>query len=152
MELPGLRKIVVLGLAVVACDASSIPGPPADLEFAAVTSSCGPADGPAVEIFLVPEAMSALPPQTPYVRVMVWRSLAELDGQRWELTGSDAEGGAWHHPTENEFELATYGVLIVNRVTADQTVEGEVNLVFPSGRHVWGGFKAIWFSANRGCI
>ena len=152
MKLTGLGKLIVAGLALGACDASRIPGPPADLEFAAVTNTCGPADGPAVEIYLVPESMSALPAPTPYVRVMVWRSLEELDGQRWELTGPDSEGGAWHHPTANEFEIATYGVLVVNSISADSTVEGEVNLLFPSGRHVWGGFRAVWFSTNRGCI
>lgn len=152
MKLPGLRKLVVVCLAVVACDYSRISAPPADFEFAAITNSCGPADGPAVTIYLVPEPMESLPAPTPHVRFYVARSIEELEDQRWELSGPDAEGAAWYHPTANEFEIATYGALIVNSVSADLTVRGEVNLVFPSGRHIWGGFTARWFSTNIGCI
>ena len=57
MNLPGLRKLVLVGLALVGCDSFGVTGPPRGLEHAAITNSCGPADGPAVEIFLVPESM-----------------------------------------------------------------------------------------------
>ena len=91
-----------------------------------------------------------MPPQTPYVRDYIARSVEELDGRRWEI-GPNSEGGAWYHQTATEFEIATWGVLAVNSVSEDLTVEGEVNLVFPSGRHVWGEFRAIWFTSNRLC-
>jgi len=75
MKLFCLLKLAVIGFAVAGCDSSNTLGPPPDLEYAAVTRTCGPADGPAVEIFLVPAPMQSLAPQTPYARMYVAQPL-----------------------------------------------------------------------------
>ena len=153
MKLSRPEILLVIGFLIAGCDSLRIAGTPRGLEYAAVTNSCGPTDGPAVEIFLVPEPMESLDqvPPTPYVRFSVARPLDELEGRRLALTGPESEGGAWYHTSANEFEIATYGVLTVLSVAADSTVRGEVNLMFPGGRHVWGGFRATWFDTDRRC-
>lgn len=145
-------KLAVIGFAVAGCDSSNTLGPPPDLEYAAATNTCGPLGESAVEIFLVPAPMQSLAPQTPYARMSVVQPLKNLEGRTWQLAGPDAEGGAWYHPTANDIEIATWGVLTVTSVTADSTIEGNVHLVFPSGRNVSGEFRATWFNTNRLCL
>ena len=127
----------------MAC-ANGISAPPAGFTHAAATSACGPADGPAVAIYLTRDPVTSLPPTTPYVRVYVWQSVSALIGRPWLLAGSKSEGGAWFHSAANNYEFVTSGYMIARSVSSDNTIEGEVNITFPNAGRVRGGFRAVW--------
>jgi hypothetical protein len=135
----------------VACASDGIPGPPAGLAHAAATSACGPADGPAVTIYLSHAPVESLEPPAPYVRIYIWQPLDRLAGRSWVVAGDEAEGSAWLHPVARDNEVATSGRVRVNVVTSDNTIEGLADLTFPSAGRVRGGFRAVWLPRTVLC-
>jgi hypothetical protein len=149
---PFLRRLTPwsIVLSAVACGAE-LAEPPTGFAFAAGTPDCGPADGPAVSIYLAGSPVEALEPTAPYARVYVWHAASELEGREWALTGAASEGSAQFVATTGDFEAATAGTLTVVAVRADHTIEGEVDLTFPTVGRVRGGFTAIWLPRTVMC-
>ena len=135
----------------LACTDNGISAPPAGFTHAAATRTCGPADGPAVAIYLSPNAIESLEPTTPFVRIYVAEAVNILAGRTWSLAGSGSEGGAWFNASFAPSEVATRGLMTVSSVGSDNTVEGSVDLTFPSG-HIHGGFHALWRPNNIVCV
>ena len=128
----------------MACGGSGISAPPVGFTHAIATHMCGPADGPAVAIYLARDPVTSLQPTTPYVRIYVWQPASALAGRAWLLVGSKSEGGAWFHSTGSDYEFATGGYAIVSSVSSDNTIEGKVNITFPNAGRIRGGFRAVW--------
>lgn len=146
----------LLGVLPTACTSGDIPEPARSLAargltYAAATRACGPADGPAVEIYLAPAPVESLEPAAPYVRIYVWQPLDGLAGRSWILGGGEPEGSAWFHSSATEYEVAARGTVTVNRVTSDSTVEGSADLTFANAGRVRGGFRAVWISNSVLC-
>lgn len=120
------------------------------MTHAAATLACGPADGPATAIFLARDSIEVLEPAYPYVRVMIWQPLAHLSGGSWRIVNSDTAAAALYISAPNQFEAASGGGVTVHRVGADFTIEGELDLWFPS-RRVAGEFRAAWVSRAVVC-
>jgi hypothetical protein len=127
----------------MACAADGISGPPFRFTHAAATFACGPADGPAVAIYLTPDPVTVLEPATPFVRIYVAQPVNALAAGPWILAGSKAEGAAWFQSADGE-EAATIGYMIVSFVSADKTIEGTVDVTFPNAGRIRGGFHAVW--------
>jgi len=146
------RHVTALGvaLALVAACASDGPLPPPEgFQHATATRTCGPADGPAVAIYLVTAPTAALEPPAPHVRINVWQSVSDLAGGMWEV---DADSAAAVYVTApGEFEAASDGWIRVRAVGADTVLEGSVDLSFPDAGRVAGGFRAVWISAAPLC-
>src|SRR6267142_1138958 len=68
------------------CNGDGISGPPPGLPFATATRSCGPADGPAVSIYLSrnPESVTPTPP---FVILHINEPLEQLAGRSWTVGG-----------------------------------------------------------------
>jgi hypothetical protein len=136
----------------MACAADGISGPPFRFTHAAATFACGPADGPAVAIYLTPDPVtSSLEPATPYVRMYIAQPLSALSGRMWILAGSKAQGGAWFHSSGSNSEIATIGYLLATSVSPDNTIEGTVDVTFPNAGRFQGGFHAVWVPSNVLC-
>ena len=144
-----LRPLLILAISA-ACSSNGIPGPATELH-AVAARTCGPADGPAVEIYLSRAPIESLEPPAPYHRVAVWQPLDHLAGRSWSLAPDDGEGGAWSHPTATELEIATGGTATVTAVRPDSTVEGSVDVTFPSGTRLRGTFRAPWHPRQMLC-
>jgi len=140
---------VVAGAA--ACGADDIPAPPEGLTHALGTRSCGPADGPAVAIYLAAAPVAALEPAAPYVRIDVWEAVDRLTTQAWVLDAGSTTGIASHYSSAGAFEVATSGRIVVTAVDRDTTLVGTVDLDFPSAGRVRGGFRAVWVSSAPLC-
>jgi hypothetical protein len=134
---------------VVACASDGPLPPPEGFQHAAATRACGPADGPAVAIYLVTAPAAALVPPAPYVRINVWQSVSDVEGGSWEVGGDAAAAAYFTAP--NDFEVASDGWIRIQVVGADTTVEGSVDLTFPNAGRVAGGFRAVWISAAPLC-
>jgi hypothetical protein len=127
----------------LACAADGISGPPFRFTHAAATFACGPADGPAVAIYLTPNPVTSLAPTAPFVRIYVAQSVNALAAGPWILAGSKAQGGAWFQSAASE-EAAAIGYMIVSSVSVDKTIEGTVDVTFPNAGRIQGGFHAVW--------
>jgi hypothetical protein len=131
-----IARFAALSIATVisaSCDGALAP--PRDLVHAAVTRSCAPNDGPAVTIYLS---------QTPYLQINVWQPLASLGGRPWSVGSGSSEGSATFVAVSANPETATTGTVTVHSVSADNHVEGTVDVIFPKSGRIHGGFQAIW--------
>jgi len=151
MPLIRLMSVSMVVCFSMACAADGISGPPFRFTHAAATFACGPADGPAVAIYLTPNPVTSLEPTTPFVRIYVAQSVNALAAGPWILAGSKAEGGAWFHSAASE-EAATIGYMIVSSVSADKTIEGTVDVSFPNAGRIRGGFHAVWVPNTVVCV
>lgn len=138
-------------VAAIACTTGGIADVPTGLPHAAARPSCGPADGPAVEILLASEPLGPSAPTSPYVRIYIWQSRDQLTQRLWRMSGDDPGGSASYHTSASDFSTATDGVVRVSAVDADETVRGWVDLRFENGRQIRGGFRAVWIPAAPLC-
>ncbi|MHB1095268.1 MAG: hypothetical protein ACYC3F_03770 [Gemmatimonadaceae bacterium] len=152
MRVGKLVLIVVAMLIVAGCNSDEALSPPAGLAHAAATRSCGPADGPAVAIYLAPESIIAtLEPATPYIRIDVWKGADALFGT-WSLSPTSAHGAAARFQVAlGSIESATGGTVVVSAVGRDSTITGSVDLQFPSSGRVHGAFSARWIARTFLC-
>lgn len=137
-------SFAVLVAFAMACS-GGITSPPIGYTHAAATFACGPADGPAVAIYLSPNPVTSLEPSGPYVRVYIDQAVEQVAGKGFPI-GDGSLAAAWFQTSSNNFETATTGYIITQSVSADKTVEGTVDLNFPNAGHVHGGFHAAWIS------
>jgi hypothetical protein len=150
MSVLRLRRSLPILVVALACSSDDVPGPTTDL-YAVATAACGPADGPAVGIYLAHAPVESLEPPAPYFRVYIWEWLDRLGGRSWSLGPNEGKGGAWFHPTATDFEIATRGTVTVTAVRPDSTVEGRADLTFPGGTRLSGTFRAGWRSRQMLC-
>jgi hypothetical protein len=138
-------SVLFVGMTLGACDLSGIAGAPRAFEHAAVTRACGPADGPAVGIYLASDPVQLTDPPMPHVRIYLWDyGVQDLEGRMLSVGENSPNGAAWFHTSANNFEIAEAGVVRIDEVHADNSVEGSVNILFPGGRRVWSGFRATF--------
>jgi len=136
-------SLVAAGITFGSCDSSGILGTSTAFEHSAVTPACGPADGPAVAIYLAAAPVQLPDPPMPHVRIYLWDyGVQDLEGRTLTVGENSANGGAWYHASANVYELASAGVVRIDEVHPDNSVEGSVSIVFPSGRRVLTGFRA----------
>ena len=147
-----MRLGIAAGIAAATVGCSDTFAPPEGLDFAAATRSCGPADGPAVVIYLASERIESLDPSAPFVRVYVDQSLETLAGRSWLLAGVNANGAAWYYSSATEFEVATIGGMRVEKVEEDNTIVGLVDLIFPDAGRIRGEFRAVWVPNTVICV
>jgi hypothetical protein len=140
------RSLSVLLLAgfIAGCSDDSAPLEPLrELPYAVATPSCGPADGPAVLIYLASMPIEALQPVAPFVQVNILRSITELDaGSVIQISESISDANAWFRGSGVERQ-ATGGEVGVTSRTTD-TLAGYIDLRFTDGAPLRGSFAATW--------
>jgi len=151
MSLIRLMSVSMVISFSMACAADGISAPPVGFTHAAATFACGPADGPAVAIYLTPDPVTSLEPTTPYVRIYVAQPVNALTGRTWILAGSKSEGAAWFHSAASNYEIATSGYMVASSVSPDKTIKGTVNIIFPNAGPIRGGFRAVWVPSTVLC-
>jgi hypothetical protein len=151
MSIVRVMRFSVVAVLAVACASDGALSPPKGFNHSAVTFACGPADGPAVAIYLAPDPITLLEPTGTFVRVYVPRSLDQVLNRMWPINGVNSEAAAWFQSTALNAELATGGYLIVGRLGPDSTITGTVSLNFRNAGHVGGGFHAVWIPPRNLC-
>jgi len=144
-----LRLSLVFAFAM-ACSSDTISAPLRGLVYAAATAQCGPADGPAVAIYLTPNPVGSIEPSAPFVRVYVPVQLDQLTAHVWPIS-TNTEAAAWFHPDASTYELAETGYMIVNSVDSESTITGSVDLHFPDAGHIRSAFRATWVPSHALC-
>ena len=105
-------------------------------------SGCGPADGPTITILLARDPIRSFPPSIPYVNATIWNPPYQLVGHTWSVSPR-GEASASYVPWPGALQWASSGSITITAVDSAQTVEGVVDLQFPS-RIVATQFKAPW--------
>ena len=143
-----VRSLAFASLVALAGSRCNLSGPVneplGELTHSVSTFQCGPADGPATAILLARDSIDGLSPSNPYVRVVIQRPASELADTRWSV-GAGAvlhDASAFYFPS-SEGEQASSGTVRIDRVVAQERVEGTVDLRFPS-RRVTEEFSAPW--------
>jgi len=140
----------VIAALVLGCSSDGVVGPSGRFDHAAATFTCGPADGPALAIYLAPDPITSLEPPGVFVRVYVPGTIDEIRGAILPIS-SNSNAAAWFHPNANDYEIATNGYLMVGSGSAGNTLEGSVGLNFPSAGHIHGAFHAEWIPTSVLC-
>lgn len=136
-----MRAKILLAFAFVAAPAAcDLTGP--DFQHAVATFNCGPADGPATAILLARRPIESLQPSYPFIGVNIWQPVSSLSGTSWRADGSD-QVTAQYFTAPGVFQLASAGVVRIDRVGTDNRVEGSISLRFPA-RFVSDAFSAPW--------
>lgn len=139
-------RVLVASLSVVlACgggDLTEVPDPPAGLPYASASRSCAPWDGPATEILLTEAPVDSTGPTPPYVSIGIWRGPEALPGTSVAWPGAEEVGAASRCVAADACQAATSGSVTFRRSDAPGDVSGAVDLQFPGGVRIAGGFRA----------
>jgi hypothetical protein len=141
----------VTAILLAACAEAAVPTPPPGYGFAYATPDCGPTDGPAVRVFLVPAEVRLWPPSGARVEIAVWRAVSRLPGS--DILWSSATNLGWAGRCDelDQCENATEAHVTFRDFAADSTLPGTLDLWFGDGSRVTGGFSAVWHSASPIC-
>ena len=146
-----LASVVLLAGNTTNCNLSgpaNLPG--AGFSHSVSTFMGGPADGPATAILLARDPIDGLQPPYPYVSVVIQRSAGELAGTTWILGTSVGDAGAIYWDASDQRVDATSGTVRIDRVVAQERVEGSVELRFPSQSFTQ-TFNAPWIESFSLC-
>lgn len=140
----------------LACGDDGMPvhQPPAGFSFAYATPSCAPWDGPAVTLYLTPQAVdsgSPLPPPGASLGVSIWKSRAELPGARFSWPSSGQVGAAQVCTREAECEAASGATVAFGQDGSQDTLQGMMDLAFPQRGRITGDFRARWIQRSMFC-
>lgn len=160
--LPGFCVLAGIAIVDAGCDPQAVPAvqsasgqiqqptPPGSMVRpnrpvnAVVRPRCGPTGGPAVELYLADSVVNAVPPQFPHIRIVIWRSPADLVDQTFRWPTSDLTGYAQRCPWPDPCEPVSKGHVAFATVDPDGFVEGELDLQFDDGDRVQRAFLATW--------
>jgi hypothetical protein len=143
--------IGLLGCLLVACSDDPVPLEPlSELPYAVATPSCGPADGPAVLIYLASMPIESLQPVAPFVQVNIWRSITDLNaGTVVPISESLSDASVWFRGSGIEREATGGEVGVTSRTST--TLAGYVDLQFADGFTMRGSFTATWTPRQMLC-
>ncbi|MEA2764233.1 MAG: hypothetical protein QOK07_637 [Gemmatimonadaceae bacterium] len=152
MSVSRMLRLSLVPVFAMACGSDTLAPPIRSFVHAAAVAECGPADGPAVAIYLSPNPVESIEPSGPFVRVYVPVQLDQLTGQVWQIVSISSIAGAWFHPNASTSELADTGYLMVTSIGSDNTVTGSIDLRFPTAGHIRSSFQAKWLPRTSVCV
>jgi hypothetical protein len=126
--------------------------PLGELPHAAAVASCGPADGPATQIYLASTPVELPQPVAPFIQVFVPRRFTESTPDMVFSIGDDynEEASAWFHTSGVEPRQAVRGEVGITSLASNR-LTGFVDLVFPNGVRIRGSFNASWHDMQTFC-
>jgi hypothetical protein len=139
MSVTRVCSCAMVAIFAIACSDSVSPAL-RGFAYSSVAAQCGPADGPAVAVFLAPSLAGANGESAPYVRLYVAVSVSQLAGV-WPIT-TNSDATAWFQSNAATSEVAESGYMFVSSVDSDNTVTGSVDLQFPNAGHIKTDFRA----------
>jgi hypothetical protein len=149
MSVIRMLRFSLVAVFAMACSSDSTSAPLRGFAYSTVAAQCGPADGPAVAVFLAPTQAGANGQTAPYVRVYVAVPANQLTGA-WPIT-TNSDAAAWFQSNASTSELAESGYMLVTSVDSDNTVTGSVDLQFADAGHIKTAFRAKFRPNNMLC-
>ena len=141
---------MLLAALVIGCSSDSVVGPGGRFDNALARSTCGPADGPALVIYLASDPIPASGPSGEHVAVYIDGMADQFFGQRLSISSSSNVGASFRWTTD-KFEYATGGYVILDSGGVGNGLDGSLDLLFPSAGRVHGEFHSEWLPINGFC-
>jgi len=135
----------------LACSSDSILLPRQGLRFSFAQNQCGPADGPAVAIFLTRDPTDGPTPVAPYARIYIDLSGTTLDGRAHSVAPDSRDAFATFNRTADDYEIASSGSVVATYSSGDNTISGLADIVFTGAGHLVSGFRAPVFPLAALC-
>jgi hypothetical protein len=142
---PALLGAIVL----LSCATADAPGPVPGYLFAYASNECGPADGPAMALYLSERALDSLPPAGGHLAVTVWVGRDEALGRTFRSSDQPAQGFAAECGSAASCEPAAAWRVTLRGFSRD-TLAGSVDLLLGS-RRIAGSFRARWMPMRQYC-
>ena len=135
-----------------ACNNETPFEPLSALPFAYATNNCGPADGPAVLIYLAAQSFELAQPVAPFVQINLQVSSSTLKaGDVFRVDDDDIFApNAYFHGSGVETSAARDGEIGITAFSAN-LLSGYVDLEFPGGQTFRGSFMAAWQTRQLLC-
>jgi hypothetical protein len=120
--------------------------------YASATGDCGPADHPAMALYLLDSDDDTIPskPNPKYIHVRVYLEPASLAHERVQWSSSAGPGVA-ELCSEGSCYQMTSGSIVFGKVKQGKSVEGELDLRFTNHVRVRKTFHAHWLQTDRIC-
>jgi hypothetical protein len=141
----------LLALASACGSAAPIPAtPPPKYPHAYAAKDCGPADGPAVTVYLSSQPMvwpaDGFPREftSPFVMISVWRSTRDALSKQFVVEENASWGMVSFCGNASACAPAPTGRVRLARLTGRGVLEGEIDVRSPAGEEVRGTFRAEW--------
>ncbi|HEX5634583.1 MAG TPA: hypothetical protein VFX50_15180 [Gemmatimonadales bacterium] len=148
---PHAVPVLLVLLLGTACSNDDPTTSPSGYPIAYATNACGPADGPATRLYLTADSVDGLPSDVPRIEIGIYKDVSELQGRSFSLGKSTADGWAGRCPAQGTCETAESADVTFRRSAADTLLSGTVQLRFPDGTTVSGGFHAEWRRTQQLC-
>ena len=116
--------------------------------------TCGPTDGPAVNILLARDSVATLGAPRLAINLTLWRGVGALPGRRFLLAQDSDDGFASLTSVPvglSSLWVPLTGRVDIRRVTSDTSIVGFVDITFPDGERFARTFTARWQSASILC-
>jgi hypothetical protein len=139
-----LRRVLIAIAALAACSSGGTTTPPAGFPHAQWTPQCGPADGPAIGVYLASTTIDDGVPSAPYVHVMLYEAPAVLDGRTWSWEGDSQFGSARLCTTAQDCVPSSTVSIDIQSFGADSTLSARVDLRFAGRDPVRGMVQATY--------
>lgn len=143
-------SLIVLTL-LLGCSSDSSLLPKQGLSYEFAQWQCGPADGPAMAIYLTQEPTNGPTPVAPYARIYIDLMTANLLDGRQLSVGDGGQAFATFTRTDGEYEKASSGYVFANYSASDQEIVGSVNIIFTNAGHLVQEFRAPVFPNSHTC-
>jgi hypothetical protein len=140
---------VFAAFALLSCGGDAPPGPVPGYPFAYATNECGPADGPAMTLYLSERALDSLPPVGGHLAVMIWVGRDEAAGRTFRSSDQPVRGVTLNCGSPTRCEPVTAWQVSLRGFARD-TLDGSVDLRLGQ-RVVAGGFRARWMTKRQYC-
>src|SRR6185312_9253313 len=127
---------------LLGCSSDSVLLPKQGLTFEFAQWQCGPADGPAMAIYLTREPSNAPTPTAPFARIYIDLGTNNLLDGRELAVGDGGQAFATFYRTDGTFEPASSGAVVANYSASDQEIVGSADLTFTDAGHLVEDFRA----------
>lgn len=127
-----MRSRVTLLLFVLGCTAAETTAGPSN---ASLVQTCAPWDGPAVGLYLTTTAPASTYPEPPFLSIMVYKSVAEIQGKSFTVSpGTTSLGSAQDCSSTSSCVPADAARITFGSLAVDSTIAVSYRLEFPSNR------------------
>ena len=137
-----LRRVLITIAALAGCSSGGTTTPPAGFPHAQWTPQCGPADGPAVGLYLAATTIDKEVPSAPYVHLMLFEAPSALNGRALSWEGDSQFGAARLCTTAQDCVPSSAVSIDIQSFGADSTLTARVDLRFAGRDPVRGLVRA----------
>ena len=133
----------LLALALpLACASDGVLIPVEGLRFAFSQYECGPADGPAIGIYLTRDPVDGTLAKPPYVHIYIDLSAGNLDGSTHDVGPQSPDAAARFVNSQGNYDFARAGSVTAHWTNSGLDVVGVADIVFNSAGHLVNSFDA----------